>query len=185
MTSDMKIFLLPILLLSLFSTHLNADAFTLTTGTLSAGGRVAIPYSYKRNGENRLSFKESPEFGWFIYDNVRLVFSLELEANAYWSRIDPPAAGIFQWGGHVGCEYYFHTGFRVYPYIGLRTGIKINNLQWRNAFALLQAPVGILWPINKYVALTFSAPIEIAFSRDFGFESIDFTPGYFGAIGFF
>ena len=157
----------------------------LSQGTISVGGRFAVPYVYRRSGLSQISFREDPEFSYFVYDNLRLVFSLQTEVYLRWSPIYPVTPGAFRWGALIGAEYFFPVGHNLYPFTGLHGGVRVQNLAWDQTLGVLQVPVGLLWAMNEHVALVFAVPVAVTLSKQFGFEGVEVTPGYFGVLGFF
>jgi hypothetical protein len=174
-----------ILFIALQSEQASAATLDLSAGTWSLGGRFAVPYKYDRVGRSSLSFKEDPEFSYFVADNLRLIASVELELSTQWSRIRAPTTQKLFWGGKLGVEYVFDLGGSIYPFAGVKFGARVERLVFDQTQTLVEFPVGILWAMNDHVALSFAVPVEVAFTKFFTFEDVKVVPGYFGIVGFF
>ncbi|HXW53121.1 MAG TPA: hypothetical protein VEL47_03340 [Myxococcota bacterium] len=169
----------------LSETVMSSGHLQLNRGTMSAGGRFKMPYKYDRVGRQTISFREEPEFSYFVWDSLRLIGSAEAELSLRWSSIYPLTVGAFRWGAKLGAEYLLPVGLSIYPAFGIKGGFRVKNTLWDQTQGLLELSAGILWGVNEHVAISFGLPMELAFSKQFGFESIEISPGYLGVVGFF
>lgn len=167
----------------LFSSR--APALTIDQGTFTLGGHLAVPYTYSVDGASQINFREEPQVSYFIIDRVRIVASVEFEARLRWSTDYPLTPGLNIWGGKLGVDYVWPIAPKLSLGFGVRLGVRAQNALFDYAQGLVELPFALWYTLNENAALTFSLPIEFAFSRQFGFESASITPGYFGVTAFF
>lgn len=162
-----------------------AAPLKLESGTWSVGGRFAFPIRYDRTGFYQISLREEPEFSYFIFDNFRLVSSIEIGGDLRMAQAFRISSALMTWGSKVGVEYVFESWGDIFPFIGAKTGFRVQNADFENMHLLLGIPLGIHWALSENVAVSFEVPIEIAFSPKNGFEHFEIIPGYFGVTAFF
>lgn len=166
---------------------LSSQALALKTnqGTWTVGGQLVIPYTHNVKGASHINFREEPQASYFVADRIRLVASVEFEALLRWSTDYPLTLGLNTWGGKIGADYVWPVSSKLSLVSGVRCGVRAQNALFEYAHGLFELPFGIWYELNENAALTFALPIEFAFSRQFGFESVSVTPGYFGVTAFF
>jgi len=174
-----------IVFLCFFLFSCESVALKIEQGTVTLGGQMAVPYTYDVDGVSHITFREEPQVSYFVADRVRLVCSVEFEALLRWSTHYPLTPGLNTWGGKLGADYVWTVGSKLSLVSGVRFGLRAQNALFGYAHGLVELPFGLWYTLNENAALTFAFPIEFAFSRQFGFESLSVTPGYFGVTALF
>jgi hypothetical protein len=168
----------------------------LTKGTMQLGGFVGFDFDMwmpdhpDADSQSGYTLVLSPRVGYFVVDNFVLEgsFSVEIQGGDLYENPDIPIS--FSAGG----RYFFNAG-TVFPYFGVNIGMLViipDDDEANTDKALtIRAPIGLLWPLNDWVALDlgFHINFNISFEDpdipDSGFKFFNFFVGYVGVEAFF
>jgi len=164
-----------------------AGDFELAKGTMQAGGAATfdIEMSMPDEGDSTTGFflGVAPAFGYFIMDNLELFAGIG--AGMGFGDLYEGAAKTF--GFDVGAKYFMGFG-PVFGYAGLGVGMGFVMPDEGDTTKALNigVPLGVLYPLNEYVALDFGTVINYNMSlEDGGGAFLDVPLGYLGVQAFF
>jgi len=173
-----------------------SERMKLKAGTMQAGGVVSLS-SHERiplegNGNSTTSYYLNlyPSFGYFVADRFELTANLSLQKNVG----DNSSSSSTPLGIGVGLKY--HIDFSaVFFYFGGNIGVDLDfppsnagsNAKTTGTLTL-GVPVGILLPLNKWVALDIGMQVSMALPFNTNATkvlSIDTEEGFMGVQAFF
>ena len=169
----------------------------LTRHTMEIGGEIGlasgvnIPHnSPGGDATGGGVFFFSPQMGYFVIDNLELLF--ELNVRHGFGTSAPGDIGSADWtfvGFAAGVEYVFdfhviclYIGGLIGPTFAIPQGAGPTN-----PYFTIRVPFGIMFPFNRHVALNAGmvAQFDIYISSGQEETHIYFPIGYFGIRGFF
>lgn len=161
------------------------SGLTLVAGTKQVGGTIFFEYSREMpevgDAVGGYSFSFAPSVGYFLMDNLELlgdltftVFGGDLYQNM------PKAFGL-----HVGAKYYIPINtMAAYAGALIGMGASIGDNATLKTFDV-QIPLGILYPLNTWVALDLGLRFNYSLGLDDQGSSMNLPIGYLGVQSFF
>lgn len=170
----------------------------LTRHTMEIGGEIGLTSGvnipHNDPGADATGggvFFFSPQMGYFVIDQLELLF--ELNVRVGFGTENPANPAITNWtvvGFAAGAEYVFDFHV-ICLYIGglIGANFAISQVAGRpnEPYFTIRVPFGIMFPFNRHVALNagLAAQFDIYLGDDARSSHIYFPIGYFGIRGFF
>lgn len=159
------------------------NQLTITQGALTASGNLQVPIAFDKQGRGFIAISAAPTIGYFVTDGFEISGGPIL-SGAVWES-NPQRPQDLNWGILLQGKYYFRLADSVYSYVGIGVSGKVPGTQYDNTFASLLASIGILLPLNNWVALVVGLPVELRFTPRARFYRYEISPGYLGVQAFF
>jgi hypothetical protein len=153
--------------------------------TMTAGGSVTMPLSFDQNDHFLARLVLEPEFGIFVVKGLELAVQLRYSTNIYTDVKDEPVGYPARIGGGIRARYFFDTGTRFFPFIGLGGGVDKNIYIKELPLFTLDVPIGVLIAINSNVAVHIGAPIRTYIGTGTAFHPVEVMVGYLGLQAYF
>jgi hypothetical protein len=163
--------------------YLQAEIFTPSKDRWSVGGSAALPFKGTEKGVLSLKLNLESTISWFIFDHIEITARPKLgitilsgEMNGY---RDPTS-----WGMGISTRYIFGNKQMIYPYVGLLSGISLQNwwaetIEWRGG-----AWTGFLVALTDTWVLDVSFPVTFVFSSS-RFRYVEVMVGQAGLSYYF
>jgi len=163
---------------------------------MTVGGEVSITYELVRDSSLEPGLADddvltgyryvfTPSVGYFIADGLQLSLGLEIggAGGDLYPRVNTAV------GFNVGARYYFATGSRVRPYLGLgfSLGYSLPPSGASSGTASFLFPMGVLVGVHRHVALHVGLrpALGVGVKGLVGSFSFQLPFGYLGLMAFF
>jgi len=163
-----------------------ADGRMLEKGTMQVGGQISFTIERDASIATTAGYTAhvAPGFGYFIIDRLALRAGLGCDIPFGDLHQNAPMSFFFDFGA----RYFIDAGHDLYPYLGFAIGPSFVLLDTGETSTTLafSVPVGLMYALNKYVALDFGTRVEYATVVSNGSGSTLTIPiGYLGIQAFF
>jgi len=154
--------------------------------TMTAGGSVSLPLHFDRNDNFMARLILEPEYGIFVANGLELTGQLRYSTSLYTNVTE----GLDEeypttYGFAVRMRYFFDTGTRFFPFIGLGLGAEWKNRIAGTPKAAIEVPIGVLIALNSYVAVHLGAPIRTYIDAGTLLSPTEVLIGYAGLQAYF
>ena len=161
---------------------------TLNKGTMQLGGAVSVDIDVimpeEGDSVTGFTFDLSPSVGYFVTDGFMLegMVSLQFRGGDLYENAGIPL--LFMAGG----RYYIVGSGSIIPFLGARIGMFFDMPDEGDTqkSLMISVPLGLLWPLNQWVALTLGASWQVQMSLEDHGGTYMFIPiGFLGMEAFF